>query len=383
MKRQEILNSAFWTYMIVGLIQEMFEVFFSNGRFANYIAYLAFLFIVIVLFLFSDKKHFKNSVLICASILLILVINTYLYPSTTIYMKDDLLTLTTRNLPLLLLLSNITLWDDFYIKMKKIALPYYIIGVIYYIGYLLGYGESTNYMRMAYNVLLPVCLTGVVGVYEKRIIYQLIFWISLIAIFISGCRGALFVGVCVYFSLLAATSTNIRRISKISFIVLILGIIFIQNISQISNILSSVGFESRTIQKLTDDSIFDSSGRDELRMVVLANIQQKGYWPQGLYSDRKITDQFWGEAVYVHNIILEFIVDFGIFLGIVLFISLLSSIYKIAKKSDTLPRTFLLLFATYSLTKLMVSSSYLIEPSFYCMLGLMIAIYRYNKNIYT
>lgn len=367
---------------MLSLFQELVEVSFPNKPYASIIAYLMLLVVVTALFFFTPKAHKTETILLYLGALGVFIINSIVFPETIIDLKKDILSISTSKLMLLLVISNITLWDDFYLKMKKYSIPFLSIGILYLIVYTFGYIDSgqTDYMRLAYNVLLPVCVIGFIGIYEMKILYHIIFWFLLLAIFFTGCRGALLVGCCVYFLLLINRDSKVWKKGILVMLVIMLGIIFILNINSIGKFLYSHGFDSRIIEKLDDGTMFDSSGRYALRAYTMSTIQQEGFKPYGLYGDREIINQFFGERIYIHNIILEFIVDFGIIIGLLLFICLIRKIYVLTKQTDIIPKLFLLLFAAYSLSKLMLSSSFIIEDSFYCLLGVMIAVNRFNKR---
>lgn len=381
MHREKVLNSGFWIYTILSLIQEVVEICFRNEVAASLLAYALFLLAISLLAFFIPSRNRVPTVIIYVGVLFLLVINAILFPATSEYTKEGIFKMAIGFIPIMLILSNITNWDDFYKKMKKYAIPYFVCGIIYFTYYTLGKvdEEETNYMRMAYNVLMPACIIGYIGIVDKKLIYQVVFWVSLVAIFLTGCRGALMVGVLVYFTLLFFSGKTKSK-GKIALIVIVLGAIAVLNINTVEGFLVSRGYDSRLTKKLDEGTIFQSQGREIIQAYTMADVQSKGFTPQGLYGDREITGRLLGEEGYVHNIVLEFIVDFGIVAGIALFLFLFIGIAIVVKKSDSIPKMFLLLYAAYSLTKLMVSSSYLIEGSFFCMLGVLIAAIRQNKR---
>ena len=117
------------------------------------------------------------------------------------------------------------------------------------------------------------------------------------------------------------------------------------------------------------------SGRLEIQKELIRQIKINpfGY---GLGGDRVFTG--W----YAHNIFLELIVQFGIFIGgflcVFLVYIVISSLRKARAEMQIL--SILLLFICTGLIKLLISGSYLIEPYFFLLLGFAISIRR-DKNL--
>ena len=91
----------------------------------------------------------------------------------------------------------------------------------------------------------------------------------------------------------------------------------------LNNQLEEFGFSSRTLSYIVSDSnpFTDSNGRDVITKIAFSNIK---LLPAGLWGDRQYSD------VYVHNWILEILLDAGVLFGtlIVLFIFIIYHHHK-------------------------------------------------------
>lgn len=83
----------------------------------------------------------------------------------------------------------------------------------------------------------------------------------------------------------------------------------------------------------------------------------------GIFSDRKILN-----GIYAHNFFVEFITDYGFFIGAILIVSFFALIVKILhKKTDK--SEFVLIVAEFTVIHLLVSGSYLTSTLFFVLLA--------------
>lgn len=362
--------------MLLNLFREMVETCFKNLVLASSLAYFTLLFAFVTLAIYTTSKQKLISLLITACVIIFYGVSYLLFPENNRYMIPALLRVFTVCVPLLLYLSNLTDWGDFIVQMKKFSIPFFILGGVYIILKFAGVvSEDVDYMQVAYSTLLPVCIMGFIGLFEHNKTYQVLFWVFLVAIFVIGCRGSLLIGILIFLVIFMIT---FQRGQKKGYIILCLmialvGMAFFDEITNFAErSLLSVGSESRIIKKIDEGTLFESEGRVLRRTVIMQEVVANDYKPMGLFADRRITDSYLGFETYVHNIFLEFIVDFGI-VGIAVAIALLAWMIVVLKKSDKLQRLIIAFFSTYALTKLSISMSYLQETTFYCMLGVLVA----------
>ena len=136
---------------------------------------------------------------------------------------------------------------------------------------------------------------------------------------------------------------------------------------------SNFGINSRTLSQIVEGSFLKSYGRTNIRETLIAGITESPFIGYGLWGDRFVTLNYGhGKASYAHNIILEIITQFGVILGIFLIIALLWLIIKkIYYNNRSYYFVILLCVIPSGLIKLFFSGSYLNEPYFFFLMGLL------------
>lgn len=239
---------------------------------------------------------------------------------------------------------------------------------------------SEDYMSFAYYGLLPV----VVLFYNRRgsLLNAILFGIGVFSIIIIGSRGALMTMVLfllLYYILkpLIIGERTTALILILLFVSIFLVVDFNSILNSINTQLESIGFTSRTLTKYLSgvDDFSASSGRDEITSLARQNLKAL---PDGLWGDRQYSD------VYVHNWILEILLDAGIVLGAfiicyVIFLNIRAIICT--KKSRNLGYLVMLCFGISLVwIKFMVSSSFLLDSNF--SLALIMFLYVANDKTY-
>ena len=116
-----------------------------------------------------------------------------------------------------------------------------------------------------------------------------------------------------------------------------------------------------------EGNIAETSGRSDLQSIVIEAISQRPFRGYGVGYDRILLD-----GSYVHNIILEAVVSFGILFGGLLLVSLMLIIVRaLFSKNDSL-RIIAFIFFTAIVIKLFFSISFLTCREFSMFLGLCI-----------
>lgn len=239
---------------------------------------------------------------------------------------------------------------------------------------------SDDYMSFAYYGLLPV----IVLFYNRResLLNAILFGVGMFAIIIIGSRGALMTMVLFLFLYYVLKPLILGRSTTALILLLLLVPVFLvidvdSIISSISAQLESIGFTSRTLTKYLSgvEDFSNSSGRDEITSLALQNLKVS---PDGLWGDRQYS------GVYVHNWILEILLDFGIVLGAfivcyVIFLNVRAIIFT--EKTRNLDYLVMLCFGISVVwIKFMVSSSFLVNSDF--SLALIMFLYIANEKAY-
>lgn len=136
----------------------------------------------------------------------------------------------------------------------------------------------------------------------------------------------------------------------------------------------SFGISSRTLLLFQSEEgiIGHMSNRDDIYDLVILKIHQNELIGLGLYGDRLFLD-----GSTCHNLILEILLHFGIFLGTGLILILFTFLIKVFFKISMEQRQIFLRYFCAVIIPLMVSGSYLKDYN----LGLFLGIaYMLNKS---
>lgn len=233
---------------------------------------------------------------------------------------------------------------------------------------------ADDYMSFAYYGFLPV----VILFYNKNSIINLCFFaVGSIALVVVGCRGAMltFFSVILLYSVL---KYNITKWNTLFFLIIIIALFSLMDFNSLlsgaNNQLESIGFSSRTLTKIlsSEDVFYSSEGRDEITQVALQNLS---ILPYGLWGDRQFSN------TYVHNWILEVLLDFGLVLGgILLLVVIVINIKAIKTVKHSMNSEYIgLLSLSMALVwvKFLISSSFLIDSGFVLSISMLLYI---NKN---
>ena len=244
-------------------------------------------------------------------------------------------------------------------------------------------GIRVAYMGISYYVL-PSCLLRIYYYFRDRG-YANFIWmiISLLCHIIWGTRGPvlfafLFFALCILWNNQNKKRTAIK-LFLLSVVVIILYINFFSILNWTNNIFLSMGLKNGGIIRLLSGTDL-TDGRIDLINQTLPYINEHSVFGGGIYCDRLLLNG------YVHFLPVELICDFGIFLGCILFIILLIFIIKSIisiKDFHDFRWAIIWIAIIVGFAKLFLSGSYLEEPYFYFLLGLLAnkEMMRFNKII--
>lgn len=247
--------------------------------------------------------------------------------------------------------------------------------ILYAHDLIMGVSMNGN-MQFSYAAM-PVIIFSLYDFFEKKHIYQLIISIILfIMIVLFGSRGPL---ICIMFFLLLYFMKNRKKQLPIIMILLFTMFVLISNYERIIKVIAIVldkySISSRTIYKLMSGTITSNTGRDKIQDIVIQLISQKFLTGIGIGGERiVINKEIYNMtknmgACYPHNIILEVLVQYGILIGgtlIIWFVAKCIMVYV----GNSNKRNALIILISISIVHLMVSSSYLEEPMFFALLGM-------------
>ncbi len=240
--------------------------------------------------------------------------------------------------------------------------------------------EEDN-MYVAYNLLPSVMYLVYYASMKRRKKYWLIAAASALTMFVYGTRGpilCIIVYVAVYLLHRFSKTSNKRK-----FILVLVGLfilafvlvyddLFIKIASLISNIFERFGFSTRIFDFFVSGDVAVSKGRDFLTKQVLEAIAKNPFIGYGFTGDQYLL------GVYCHNLIYEMWCHFGVILGslILLGLATLTLVALIKSKSNKKIFFFVIMLISMVYVKLMLSNSYTLEPYFYFMIGVFVAVNR-------
>lgn len=238
-----------------------------------------------------------------------------------------------------------------------------------------------DYMNAANAMLLGLLVVTAKNItdHHRIAVNTFLEFATVLSIFILGSRGGLLCYASFYLFYFLFFSGTKKKI-----LLAVLGITAFLLIVTIGPSLLSLfaGSDNRLLSLLSSHELAADESRALISGIVISNIIQHP-WGMGVMADRAIlssSDEIWG-IFYAHNLELEMGLNFG-YIGLFASIVLLIMIIYYARSSycKELRLLFLALVST-SIIKLQVSTSYWIDPIFWAVLGVLLAMYSNYKMI--
>lgn len=138
------------------------------------------------------------------------------------------------------------------------------------------------------------------------------------------------------------------------------------------NLFNSLGLHSRTLYYLAQGDILavDTARQDLIWPVLIQELSENSVFKiRGAYGGRYLLKSRW---TYEHNLILEILLSFGIVIGSVLIIWVLIKTIKVLRYDKSFSGLLLLVFGSFSICRLVFSSSFWYEPYFWAYLALLV-----------
>lgn len=330
------------------------------------------------------RKLLANDILIYTGIMLVFFWSYIFYSSNYEYYVLHGQYVVSSVLPMFLI--GVTLYRERDKRLNGVLYSLSLLTVLCFSLYTLVFGITSEdavragSMDAAYKLLPHLCLVFGYMVKKPTFFNIAIFSLGFLILFSLGTRGAvLCLGIHAVLTLLF-----VRRFahpilffcSTVGFIVLLLyGGIF----DLIYNFADSNGLSLRLFDKMKDGQFTSTSGRDIIAERVWKFIWVFPIGGAGLFADRVATGGF-----YAHNIILEILIEFGVFLGPILLVTILLIILRafaaMRKMHDSEGLSLLLALFCSHFVKLFLSGSYLLESGFFMLIGFSLSVIRNYKK---
>lgn len=197
----------------------------------------------------------------------------------------------------------------------------------------------------------------------------------------SGARGPI-IGYIISAFVIVIFEKELKRSSKVILFCCTVAIIIAINgstssIISISDFLKNSGYSTRVIDLLTSKSLIVDRERNMLFTASMKLIEEHFVLGTGVINDRFELSKlvYIGSAsgvigTYPHNIIIEVLIQFGCFVGTAL-IGWFIYVTKKALREINQRRSLVVLLLAMALPSLLYSGSYIQEPLFYMLLGVL------------
>lgn len=371
------------------LLSFVLQVFYSLPyiqRIAEYIFPITIIFLTLMALPYIKKHIHLTDILFMFLGMLLLVASPVIWPENAEYLSESTWQIMTAVLPLYL----VGLCYD-HESLKKPLFFASLAGcatmLLYQIYQLLLNREiAYDGMGQAYYTL-PCVMYLVYYAFEQR---KLKYWLFALAgiVFVSsfGARGPVFIVLVFLAVQMFIKIVNSKSgVFKFFFIIgaflcayLILSGNLITKLAEfLSDKISDIGLSTRVFDYFLSGNLADGSGRFGISQKILEAIKAHPAFGYGLMGDRAIM----ANGGFAHNLFLELWCQFGVIFGTIIALAIvLIPVFSIKKQKDPSFSNFLLMLSCTVLIKLMGSSSFLLEPHLFLLLGISIPIITNRKN---
>lgn len=346
---------------------------------------IVWIFILIYIHRYFISRVKARHVMIFITFLLVALISNML-TNYEAYTMNKLFQIMFTIIPVFFCGAIICVDSEYQEGLYKIAVIILLVSLLYTLYYLTsGRQLAVDNMDQAYSVL-PAILIVFSRLFEPfRKKNNLIISILGIAyLLIMGTRGpflclAVFIGI-MLFKKYGISKTVISTTVAIAFFVIAFESTFVQTrMLGLATNLEEYGFSPRIVTMLVSRNITDANGRNSIKETLLSEIKDEPFQIRGLFADREATKglydyeyhTIYANGTYAHNLIIEFIYDWGVFIGGVLILSLFFMAFKLIYKIDKEKSFIVGMYICLGIVHLLISGSYLENKDFFFLIGLM------------
>ena len=257
-----------------------------------------------------------------------------------------------------------------------------VLAMAFFDTFILKLFTETSHM-LGYAALFPACVLAIEILNNKhrKVLNILALVLSCVLVVQADTTGAL---VAVALTILVALCYSVKKIKKGAFFVIVIIIsmvaIILNNINRIAimlmNRLAGFGVNVNALEEMAGTGITTDRFRDSIYEYCFGYAKQHWFLGCGVGTDRYLITQHTlvhdqtMVSNYPHNIFLEFMIQYGLILG--LFLSVVVVIFIIrylAKEKDLDAQKIAVLVVGMGFFPLMYSSSYIESPFFYILMG--------------
>ncbi len=333
-------------------------------------ALVGLIYVFVLPTVFKRNKLILIFTYLCVSFVFLL--HYTLFAENRSYMVELIFPLFFMCLPAFIYTLSLRDFGVFWESLKRIS--YGVFGISLFLGLILisKFRDIGPYsMTLSYYVLLPALVYLDESITKFSVIKFINFIISLLIIISLGSRGAI---MCiVVFAILKLLKFRSNRTFKkllSTYTLLCMTIVLLLNYKKflhfLNEILLRLNIQSRTVSLFLRDEVH-LSGRNELFKQTISAIAENPIFGIGIGGDRVILN-----GIYVHNIFLEILSNYGIVIGGFFIILLLLVIVKSLVSNNLKNYDLTIFWISFGFVHLIVSGSYLIDIRFWIFIGLLI-----------
>lgn len=233
-------------------------------------------------------------------------------------------------------------------------------------------------MSLSYSLVIPM-LFLINGFFESKKVSALVISVAgIISIAFYGARGPL---LCIaFFVFMKCFCGRIKKVKNLIIFMIFILLVFISILyfNPIVNLfavfLEKCGIYSRTIRMILKGAILRGSGRDVLFNHYWGLIQEKPLFGWGLLGG-------WvKEGSGPHNMLLEYLLAFGMILGCILCFWFIALLFKPLFAKEKILKELLMIFSAANITMYFVSGSFLKSYNWFIFVALCMIKKKHNNS---
>lgn len=242
-----------------------------------------------------------------------------------------------------------------------------------------------GYMIYGFRYIPASLIFTQAAIETKKVQYWFFAILTLLETLAFGNRSTLLVYllfIALYVVFVADIKKKLKYFLGVGFGWLIVTIISVPKLIQkLADIFQRFGLSSRTLMMMINNEYTKDNGRDIVWEKALEYIKDKPWLGYGVGSDRRLPLASWNTEQYVHSIVFEMMLDFGVVIFIAICISLLVIILiRLLGNNPAQYKLLVIFFVSSSIPKLCVSGSFWGEPYFWYMLAILFSSHVIGTN---
>lgn len=275
-------------------------------------------------------------------------------------------------------------------SMNVLRATSYMIAILMSVDIFLFSHMSGSYsMENAYILLYGFALLCIPTFMRKFVFDYFMLVLFIVLIFACGTRGPLlFALLILIFTSNIKIVANKKNVFLVVLACIVLGAILIVALfdKDMFDGLDGNIFSKRILTKIISGNFFSSSDRLEIYKPAWNYCLQHVLVGCGPLNDRVILSDYFNSKIvtgfYPHNIYLELCMQFGLILGSILFVALITCSVRCYKciRFDALKKKLFFAVLFVGFAPLLLSKSYLCYPMFYFYIGLLVNIISENNE---